>query len=287
MLRDIWWKALTASFGPNISQELTRSDTSMKATFQQIVNVIKRNMASRIKNDSQGVLCLQSDDSNKLGDDKTILSLSYATSLGRVSRDVVGAFSSSSKKAKQACDYVIKKALDEFDSSGDIIKMLSDHGSGTADHAPAAIKLMTLLIVYFYGCDAHSCDLVYKTVSELMVGCAEGLGSLRTPQFLYELGYTARSSRPLWEHIMEKAFGSMEAAPKCVQKLIRLPCEARWGSTAKVAGQFLVLASEQAPPPMIAFALQKLPGITPQKLADMVTVKGKYTTHDLLLLLSL
>ena len=232
-------------------------------------------MATKMKADVPSrVFCISLDESNKKGDDKMLIVLSYATSPGRIEYVCLGAVSCTSKKAEESYRHTIAKALIEFDPSGEILQWLHTSGTGMVDHAPTAMKLVRLVVKHPYDCDTHGLDLMFGKMSEIVVGTQDGLGSLRIFHFLYELGYTRRNECKLWDHIMTIAYGNLTNAPRPVRNKIRLINSARWGSAGIVAKEYLVLANIQAPEALVIHACQKYPHITRQELMDLKTISG-------------
>lgn len=143
--RDVWLKGLSASFGLIRGHQLVRGETAMKGVLLELVQVIKHKMVAKIKSECNGVVCISMDESNKKGDDKMMITLSYATSLGRVEYLCVGAVSATSKKAEESYTHTILKALDNFDPTGELSDMIHTRGTGMVDHAPTAMKLVRLV----------------------------------------------------------------------------------------------------------------------------------------------
>lgn len=277
--RSTWLKSISASFAvlePGEIGNLVRAETAMSTVILQLVAVIKHQMVAKTKEECNGILSISMDESNKKGDDKMMIALSYATDTGRVKYNCVGAPSIVSKKAEESYEHTVQKCLNEFDPSGEISEMLATSGTGMVDHAPGAMKLVKLTAHRSYECDAHGLDLVYATMCSIVAGEQDDMGLLRLFQFLFELGYTSRHDRKIWTHVMERAYGSYENAPAIVRKLIRLINSARWGSAGIVANEYLELAELQAPPKLIDYGCETIPGATPETLAEMKTVSGSY-----------
>lgn len=269
-------KEMTAVFGPDvIDDDMLRSENSIRTAMQQLVLLIKTRLIAKMKAEVPAcVFCISMDESNKKGDDKMLIMLSYATDTCRIVYICIGAVSCTSKKANESYTHTIAKAILEFDPSGDVLRWLRLCGHAMVDHCPSAMKLARLTARYPYDCDSHGADLVYSKMSETVVGTQDGLGSLRIFQFLYELGYTRRNERKIWDYVMENAYGNMSNAPKPVRNTIRLINSARWGSAGIVAREYLILAGIRAPYRLIQFICQKYPHITQQELLDIKTVSG-------------
>jgi hypothetical protein len=273
-LRDVWGKVYRATFNDAADCDIIRGETCLKGIMMKLVRLIQDAMVKTMLANCNGVLSISMDESNKKNNDRMIITLSYASALGRVTYDCVGAVPVLSKKADECYEHTIKKTLLEFDPSGAILDILNNRGTGMVDHAPAAMKLIRLVVKHPYDCDAHGVDLVMSTVSEAVVGTQDGLGSLRVYQFLYELGFSARKERGMWNYILEHA--QCVDLPPCATKLIKMMCQARWGCAGVCAAQYIELATVKANQSLIDYACEKLPDSTPESLSSVLNITGKH-----------
>jgi hypothetical protein len=120
--RNVCLKELIAIFGPRcIDRDLLRCDATMRGMLMELVELIKENLVQKMKAEVPSrVFCISMDESNKKGDDKMLIVLSYAKNPGRIEYICLGAVSCATKKADESYRHVISKALLEFDPSGDI-----------------------------------------------------------------------------------------------------------------------------------------------------------------------